>query len=203
MKFSATTLACLAGLAATAYSHPVTDVLEKRLETLDDDTFRTALKTFWTDLDVARQAVHKYDPEDYFSQYEYPDAAWNTTENLGKSTKEVENSKALSMAGVVDILLLYRDIGNVSKTLLEEIIARKPPIEAISKCGVSRAYTQTIWVASAAFARAIAGNCDPKAKEIIFAYAEFHWENLQSILTELERPKCNNANGRSSSQADL
>jgi hypothetical protein len=90
MKFSAITLACVAGLAATAYSHPVTNVLEKG----DDDTFRNALKTFWTDLGVAGQAIHNYDPEDIFSGYVYPQAALNASENLDKSTKEVKNSGA-------------------------------------------------------------------------------------------------------------
>ncbi|ELR04185.1 hypothetical protein VC83_03089 [Pseudogymnoascus destructans] len=123
----------LAGFAATAYSHPISNVIEK----IDDDTFRTALKTLWTDPGVAQQAVHKYDPED-FSDYEYPAAANIALQNMEKSIKEVKDSGALSVAGVVDILLLYRDLGTVTKTLLDEIIARKPVIEKISKCEASR-----------------------------------------------------------------
>jgi hypothetical protein len=107
------------------------------------------------------------------------------------------------VAGVVDILLLYRDLGTLSKTLLDEIIVRKPIIEKISKCEISRVSTLTMWVTTSALARAIADNCDPKAKDIIFAYAEVHWKNLQSIATELDVAKCTNARSRLSSQGDL
>lgn len=175
MKFSVITLACLASFAATAYAN----VIQQR----DDDTFKSALKLALSDLEAAVRVVHNYKGENYT----FPRVARAAQRNFKKSLNQVEESRTLSEAGCANIKPLFIDLEAASKALLNEFIAKKPTIEANSKCRVSYAYMLFFRGPSIDLVRAIIRNSEDR--DFFYTDAQDYLENLRLTLLELEEPK--------------
>ncbi|KFY74016.1 hypothetical protein V499_05931 [Pseudogymnoascus sp. VKM F-103] len=161
--------------------------------------FKTVLKTTWTDLDVAEKAIHKYDDDNY----EFIEAVDTAPKNLQKSEKEVKASGALSEAGVADIKLIFQDLVTVSKALHDELIVKRPTIEATRKCRFIRVKLSLLWAFSANLVNAIADNSEPKIKDLIRGYAGDYLVNIRKAEYEFDESKCIDATYDLSSQGDL
>ncbi|KFZ16149.1 hypothetical protein V502_05239 [Pseudogymnoascus sp. VKM F-4520 (FW-2644)] len=187
MKFSVITLACLASFAATAYSHPGTNVLEQR----DDETFRSSLETAWRDLQHVRLVVEIYDG----GPYDLPEAVETAMKHLSNDRDSVRASSALSEAGAANLKVVFEDLESESFDILNDFSINKRTIEKSSKCRVTHNSAALLHFFSDELVSAIVNNTDPKAKDLIKGYAEDYLEDLKLFKIESSKEKCVDEHG--------
>ncbi|KFY84948.1 hypothetical protein V500_08852 [Pseudogymnoascus sp. VKM F-4518 (FW-2643)] len=187
MNFSVITLACLASFAATAYSHPGTNVLEQR----DDETFRSSLETAWRDLQHVRLVVEIYDG----GPYGLPEAVETALKHLSNDRDSVRASSAVSEAGAANLKVVFEDLESESFKILNKFSINKRTIEKYSKCRVTHSYAEMLHIYSDELVSTIVNNTDPKAKDLIKGYAEDYLDNLKLFILESSKEKCVDKHG--------
>lgn len=91
----------------------------------------------------------------------------------------------------------------VSKALHDELIVKRPTIEATRKCKFIRVKLSLLWAFSANLVNAIADNSEPKVKDLIRGYAGDYLVNFRKAEYEFDESKCIDATYDLSSQGGL